>query len=60
MRKYTCKHCKHRWLPRTSLVPSVCPACGSHNWNKAPQVKFRKKDKVVVRIGGWTFSDEEE
>jgi len=31
----------------------------SVNWDKAPQVKFRKKDKGIVKIGGWTFSDEE-
>ena len=60
MKQYKCKHCGHKWYPRSPKRPGMCPKCRATNWDKAPQVKFRKKDKGIVRIGGWTFVDDEE
>ena len=58
MNKLRCRHCSWRWYARTPNRPAVCPHCGSARWDKAPQVKYRKKDNGIVKIGGWTFSDE--
>ena len=57
----------YKWLLEngsTADYQVLCMNCQfikqkNNNWDKAPQVKFRKKDKGIVRIGGWTFSDEE-
>lgn len=28
-----CKRCGHKWPPRTSSLPKVCPKCKSPYWN---------------------------
>jgi len=29
-----CKRCGHRWYPRTTTIPEVCPKCKNPYWNK--------------------------
>jgi predicted Zn-ribbon and HTH transcriptional regulator len=37
-----CKRCGHKWLPRTTEPPVVCPKCHSPYWNKP---KGEKKEE---------------
>lgn len=29
-----CTRCHHKWIPRSSKIPKVCPNCNSPYWNK--------------------------
>jgi len=35
--KLRCLRCGHRWVPRKTLDPTVCPQCKSPYWNKQKQ-----------------------
>ena len=58
MKQYRCKHCGHKWYPRSPKRPGMCPKCRAVNWDKAPQVKFRKKVSRGVLIAPSTFVEE--
>jgi len=38
---FKCERCGHKWIPRLSGIPSVCPGGKSPYWNKP-----RKREKV--------------
>lgn len=31
---YECKRCKHKWHPRTTEKPLLCPGCKSPYWDR--------------------------
>lgn len=37
-----CTRCRHKWIPRSSNIPKVCPKCNSPYWNK----EYRRSDIV--------------
>ena len=34
LKGYICERCNHKWVPRNSNKPIVCPKCKSPYWNK--------------------------
>jgi len=36
---YCCERCGHKWVPRSSKKPIVCPKCKSPYWNKRKDTK---------------------
>jgi predicted Zn-ribbon and HTH transcriptional regulator len=38
MTKLSCNLCRHKWVPRHTKRPGVCPACKRHDWDK-PKAK---------------------
>ncbi|MBI2004166.1 hypothetical protein HYS72_01745 [Candidatus Pacearchaeota archaeon] len=41
---YKCDRCSHKWLPRNSEKPIICPKCKSPYWNK-PRKNHKDKKK---------------
>lgn len=31
---YRCEKCGHKWIPRKTDIPVVCPKCKSPYWNR--------------------------
>ena len=44
-----CKRCGHQWIPRSTLLPKVCPKCNSPYWDKErgwyKKMKQKKEDE---------------
>ena len=34
-----CKLCGHKWYPRQTTLPHVCPACKKYGWDKPKKSK---------------------
>ena len=53
-----CLRCDHKWFPRTSDIPKVCPHCHSKFWNKkytkGEFINKKISKKVYERIGELT------
>ncbi len=37
--EYTCERCFHKWIPRTTEKPRVCPKCKSPYWDRKRKKK---------------------
>ena len=44
IRGHWCYRCDHKWVPRGSNAPEICPKCKSPYW-KTPKTRFLKKNK---------------
>lgn len=40
----TCKRCNHKWIPRTTQLPTTCPKCKSPYWNKPRKKKVKNNE----------------
>jgi hypothetical protein len=45
---FECDRCRHRWFPRGSSMPLVCPKCKSPYWNTP---RSKRKGDVTTRKG---------
>jgi len=41
---YICERCSHKWIPRNSDTPRVCPKCKSPYWDVPRKKKKKAKD----------------
>jgi len=50
-----CERCKHKWVPRTTREPKVCPKCKSAYWNepKKPPPITQKMNPTERRAYDW-------
>lgn len=48
IKKLTCLHCSHTWVPKQSDVRS-CPSCRSYNWDKPKKEKTNVEKKINKR-----------
>ena len=44
IRGHWCYRCDHKWVPRSDIVPEICPKCKSPYW-KTAKTRFLKKNK---------------
>lgn len=40
-----CNRCGHKWFPRSTDEPTICPKCKSPYWNR--QRKEKKNNEVI-------------
>jgi uncharacterized Zn finger protein (UPF0148 family) len=43
-----CNRCGHKWFPRSTDEPTICPKCKSPYWNR--QRKEKKNSKMEEKI----------
>jgi len=44
-----CKRCEYKWLPRSDVLPEVCPKCKSPYWNKLRKAKKKNNKKGTIK-----------
>ena len=42
--EFGCKRCNHKWIPRKSEKPIICPKCKSPYWDKE-RIKCKSLNK---------------
>jgi len=46
LKGFQCERCNHKWLPKESYKPKVCPKCKSPYWD-TPRRIVGKSQKVI-------------
>lgn len=41
LKGWQCERCNHKWVPRETEYPRVCPKCKSPYWDKPRQTKIK-------------------
>lgn len=44
VKAFRCERCEHKWQPRSSDTPRVCPKCKSPYWDRRPERKLKCND----------------
>ena len=43
LEQYECLKCEHKWIPRRSRRPAVCPVCKRKNWDAEEKPRGRER-----------------
>jgi rubrerythrin len=42
LKRFVCKRCDHKWIPRKEKAPKVCPGCNNAYYDRNRIYKKRK------------------